>query len=211
MLTIGTKIALFTGTQVLWESQLTETRRSSHKVIEAGVLWVFALRHFILATPHEIGMLAPIFRMAKLRDREMKQPALRCRANRQQSRDLTHVCELHQSPRLPTLGKRLAFLRPEPPSCLTLFKYHDVKDSANTRLKLWPLSRGDGWVGGRCGTNDKKSSKQWFSVSLYPVRTKSIFLKRLRYVYCSNGLTVPLSLTINRSKESWHSLFWREF
>lgn len=43
---------------------------------------------------------------------------------------LTQACELNQPSRLPTLGKRLAFLRPEPPSsCLILFKYDDLKDS----------------------------------------------------------------------------------
>lgn len=66
---------------------------------------------------------------------------------------LTQACELNQPSRLPMLGKRLAFLRPEPPSsCLILFKYlifvKYLKDSQQTHASnVGPCPRQKAGVG----------------------------------------------------------------
>ena len=93
------------------------------------------------------------------------------------TQSLTHVCEFNQPPRLPTLGKCLAFPRPEPPSCLTLFKDDDLKDTQQTHTSNFgPSPREKAGDRGWSGINDKKSSKPWFLVSLRPMRTKLTFL-----------------------------------
>lgn len=152
---------------------------SLHKVKEAGICWVFTvcLWHLILATPIWDRHACPHFPDEKLRHREKKQPAHRCRASGWQICNLNRASELSYELKLTLaypLGNCWLWLsQGQTLLPVKLYKDDDLKGlTANTRLKLWPLSQGEGW----CGRDDK-SSKQWFWVSLYPVRKTLFFLK----------------------------------